>query len=93
MRRGVLLEKSKVKSPVFSLILGFLLPPLGALYNGRWALGLLFFFLELAFDAISTISLGMPRILYGLFGAYLSHKWAKEANTAALEKLLLQASP
>jgi hypothetical protein len=91
-RNRVLIERAKVKSPTLALVLGFLFPALGALYNGRWVLGLSLVLLEVVFDGLSLFSLGMPRLLYSIFGAYLGHKWATEANTASLERLLVQIS-
>jgi hypothetical protein len=86
----LIIEKSQVKSPTVAAILGFILPPIGAFYNGKMAFGLGFIVLEFIFDGLSVISGGIPRLIYSVVGSLLAHRWAKRKNAEALEKSLAQ---
>jgi len=93
MRARVLAERSQVRSPTLGGVLGFIFPSLGALYNGKWGMALLFLAMELAFDGLSFVSWGIPRLIYAIVGAHLGNKWAREANTKALDRAINQARP
>jgi hypothetical protein len=93
LQTHVMLEKAKVRSPTLALIIGFFLPSIGAIYNGKILIGLALLVVEVITFGLSFVSFGIPRLIYGLFGAYINHKWATRANLDALEKALQKATP
>lgn len=85
-----LVEKSKVRSPFLAGFFGFVLPFVGAFYNGKVVLGFVLLGLELVFDGIGPFTAGVPAVLYHVVGGILSHQWATKANAKALEKLAVR---
>src|SRR5262245_8857328 len=60
----LLVEKAKVKSPGLAGVLGFLIPFLGAFYNGKVVLGFVLLGFEILFDSLSLVTAGVPAVAY-----------------------------
>ena len=88
----ILMQKSKVKSLFLAGFFGFVLPCVGAFYNGKVVLGFVLLGLELLFDGLSPFTAGLPAIFYHVVGGILSYQWATKANNKALEKLVAKPS-
>ncbi|MDE1824843.1 MAG: SHOCT domain-containing protein [Candidatus Micrarchaeota archaeon] len=62
------------KSSGIAVILSFLIPGLGQIYNGQIGKGILFIFLSIVFGLMSIILIGIPLYLilwvYGMYDAY-----------------------
>ncbi len=93
LQSQLLAERARVKSPAAAAVIGFVAPWAGAFYNGKVGLGLGLLGLH-AVVAIVGIPIGeVPLLLYAVFGAVMNHKWAKQTNEKALEKLIAERQP
>lgn len=84
---GLLALGGRHKSPGVAAVLGFV-PALGALYVRKYRLALVLGLAEVPVASLSVLSVGLPRIMYGLIGVFLSHKWAVQSNIASMEGLV-----
>jgi TM2 domain-containing membrane protein YozV len=89
LQAQVLINRSKVKSPVFAAVLGFFFPFIAALYNGKIGAAFGFLLLNIVCFPLALVGVGIGLwLLHALLGSYLNYKWAEQANQRALEQIV-----
>jgi hypothetical protein len=88
----LLAERAQLKSPGLAAVLGFFFPWAAAFYNGKMMWGALMLGGQIVVALIGIPIGEVPLLLYGIFGAIQNHKWAKQTNVKALEKLVAAQS-
>lgn len=77
------------KSSGIAVLLSFLIPGLGQIYNGQIGKGVLFILLVIVFGILSIVLIGIPLLLilwvYGMYNAYKTAE-ATNPEPPALEK-------
>lgn len=82
------IERAKVKEPILGGILGFVIPAVGAFYNGKIGWGLAFILIEVPALLSVIVTAGTAQFLWHVVGGYLGYKWAKDTNLDAMERLV-----
>ena len=90
MAKAVVREAYQARrSPSFATILGALFPPLGALYNANLTWSILLLAVEVWTDAMYfEHGALLPRLLFGIFGAWLARTMANRFNDTVLTSAL-----
>lgn len=87
----LIIERSRVKSPLGAAALGFILPWAGALYNGKMMMAGVLFGVHILVAVVGLPFGEVPLMaIYGIAGAIINYNWAKQTNEKALEKLVAQ---